>query len=82
MCTAGRTIGYSAATVGLCLMPMALFPMYALRSLAYGSVAVVVFAALASLFVGKWPSWPPPNESRKPMYPTIYQQTGGIGGHG
>lgn len=51
MCTAGRTIGYSAATVGLCLMPMALFPMYALRSLAYGSVAVVVFAALASLFV-------------------------------
>jgi RND superfamily putative drug exporter len=51
MCTAGRTISYSAATVALCLIPMALFPMYSLRSLAYGGVAVVVFAALASLFV-------------------------------
>jgi RND superfamily putative drug exporter len=51
MRTAGRTISYSAATVALCLTPMALFPMYSLRSLAYGGVAVVVFAALASLFV-------------------------------
>ncbi|MCT7659258.1 MMPL family transporter [Mycobacterium deserti] len=51
MQTAGRTVVFSAVTVGLCLAPMALFPMYALRSLAYGGVAVVAFAALASLVV-------------------------------
>ncbi|MGA7055519.1 MAG: MMPL family transporter, partial [Mycobacterium sp.] len=51
MRTAGRTVIYSAVTVGLCLSAMALFPMYALRSLAYGAVAVVVLAALASLVV-------------------------------
>jgi RND superfamily putative drug exporter len=51
MQTAGRTVVFSAITVGLCLAPMALFPMYALRSLAYGGVAVVAFAALASLVV-------------------------------
>ncbi|MBV9640988.1 MAG: MMPL family transporter [Mycobacteriaceae bacterium] len=49
--TAGRTVTYSAVTVGLCLAVMAFFPMYAVRSLAYGGVAVVVFAALASVFV-------------------------------
>ena len=51
MRTAGRTVCYSAVTVGLSLAAMALFPMYLVRSLAYGGVAVVVFAALASLFV-------------------------------
>jgi putative drug exporter of the RND superfamily len=51
MRTAGRTITYSAVTVGLCLTVMALFPMYALRSLAYGGLAVVVFAAMAALIV-------------------------------
>ena len=51
MQTAGRTVAYSAVTVGLCLAATALFPMYALRSLAYGGVAVVVLAALASLIV-------------------------------
>lgn len=51
MQTAGRTVTFSAVTVGLCLSAMALFPMYALRSLAYGGVAVVVLAALASLVV-------------------------------
>ena len=51
MRTAGRTVTYSAVTVGLCLSATALFPMYALRSLAYGGVAVVVLAALASLVV-------------------------------
>jgi RND superfamily putative drug exporter len=49
--TAGRTVAFSAITVGLCLSAMALFPMYALRSLAYGGVAVVLLAGLASLVV-------------------------------
>ncbi len=49
--TAGRTVMFSAITVGLCLSAMALFPMYALRSLAYGGVAVVLLAGLASLVV-------------------------------
>jgi len=49
--TAGRTVTFSAITVGLCLSAMALFPMYALRSLAYGGVAVVLLAGLASLVV-------------------------------
>ncbi|MGA7050090.1 MAG: MMPL family transporter [Mycobacterium sp.] len=51
MRTAGHTVTYSAVTVGLCLSATSLFPMYALRTLAYGGVAVVVFAALASLVV-------------------------------
>ena len=51
MRTAGRTVTYSAVTVGLCLAAMAFFPMYAVQSLAYGGVAVVVLAALASVFV-------------------------------
>jgi putative drug exporter of the RND superfamily len=51
MQTAGRTVTFSAITVGLCLSAMALFPMYALRSLAYGGVAVVILAGLASLIV-------------------------------
>lgn len=51
MRTAGRTVAYSAVTVGLCLAAMAFFPMYMVRSLAYGGVAVVVLAALASFFV-------------------------------
>lgn len=51
MRSAGRTVAFSAVTVALCLAALALFPMPALRSLAYGGVAVVVFAALASLVV-------------------------------
>jgi putative drug exporter of the RND superfamily len=51
MRSAGRTVCYSAVTVGLCLAAMELFPMYVVRSLAYGGVAVVVLAALASLLV-------------------------------
>ncbi len=49
MSTAGRTIVFSAITVGLSLAAMALFPMYFLRSFAYAGVAVVALAALATL---------------------------------
>ncbi|BDH55631.1 MMPL family transporter [Tsukamurella sp. PLM1] len=49
MNTAGRTVLFSAVIVGLSLAAMAIFPMYFLRSFAYAGVAVVVFAALATL---------------------------------
>ncbi|KXP03460.1 MMPL family transporter [Tsukamurella pseudospumae] len=49
MNTAGRTVIFSAVIVGLSLAAMAIFPMYFLRSFAYAGVAVVVFAALATL---------------------------------
>lgn len=49
--SAGRTIVYSAITVSLCLAVTAVFPMYFLRSFAYGGVAVVVLAALAALTI-------------------------------
>jgi RND superfamily putative drug exporter len=49
--TAGRTILFSALTVGAALATMAVFPLYFLRSFAYAGVGVVVIAALASLFV-------------------------------
>jgi RND superfamily putative drug exporter len=51
MNTAGRTVAYSAITVALCLATMAVFPMYFLRSFAYGGVSVVIFAALAALVI-------------------------------
>lgn len=51
MRTAGRTVVFSAATVALCLATMAVFPMYFLRSFAYGAVSVVVMAALAALVI-------------------------------
>lgn len=51
MRTAGRTVMFSAATVALCLATMAVFPMYFLRSFAYGAVSVVVMAALAALVI-------------------------------
>jgi putative drug exporter of the RND superfamily len=49
--TAGRTVLFSALTVGLSLSAMIVFPMYFLRSFAYAGIAVVAFAAIASLFV-------------------------------
>ncbi|GAB3131865.1 MMPL family transporter [Tsukamurella serpentis] len=49
MTTAGRTVIFSAVIVGLSLAAMAIFPMYFLRSFAYAGVAVVTFAALATL---------------------------------
>ena len=51
MNTAGRTVLFSAVIVGLSLAAMAIFPMYFLRSFAYAGVAVVVFAALATLIL-------------------------------
>ena len=49
--TAGRTVLFSALTVGLSLAAMIVFPMYFLRSFAYAGIAVVAFAAVASIFV-------------------------------
>ncbi|WP_019200945.1 MMPL family transporter [Tsukamurella sp. 1534] len=51
MTTAGRTVIFSAVIVGLSLAAMAIFPMYFLRSFAYAGVAVVLFAALATLIL-------------------------------
>jgi RND superfamily putative drug exporter len=51
MVTAGRTVLFSATTVALPMLTMALFPMYFLKSFAYGGVATVVFAAVSALVV-------------------------------
>ena len=49
MATAGRTVLFSATTVALSMIAMALFPMYFLKSFAYAGVAVVALAAIASV---------------------------------
>lgn len=51
MAAAGRTVLFSALIVGLSMLPMALFPMYFLKSFAYAGVSVVAFAASAALVV-------------------------------
>ncbi|BBY15742.1 MMPL family transporter [Mycolicibacterium litorale] len=51
MAAAGRTVVFSAVIVGLSMLPMALFPMYFLKSFAYAGVAVVAFASCAALVV-------------------------------
>lgn len=51
MATAGRTVLFSAVIVTVSMVPMALFPMYFLKSFAYAGVAVVVFAAIGALVV-------------------------------
>lgn len=51
MATAGRTVLFSALTVGLSLAAMLAFPLYFLRSFAYAGIAVVAFAALAALAI-------------------------------
>jgi RND superfamily putative drug exporter len=51
MQTAGRTVLFSALTVGLSLAAMLAFPLYFLRSFAYAGVAVVAFAAFAALAI-------------------------------
>lgn len=51
MVTAGRTVVFSATTVALSLVAMALFPMYFLKSFAYAGIATVTLCALASLMV-------------------------------
>jgi RND superfamily putative drug exporter len=51
MCTAGRTVLFSASTVALSLLTLLLFPMYFVRSFAYAGVAVVVTASLAAIVI-------------------------------
>jgi uncharacterized membrane protein YdfJ with MMPL/SSD domain len=51
MATAGRTVLFSATTVALSMAVMVLFPMYFLKSFAYGGVATVAFVAVAAIFV-------------------------------
>ncbi|HUH70486.1 MAG TPA: MMPL family transporter [Mycobacterium sp.] len=49
MATAGRTVLFSATTVALSMVALALFPMYFLKSFAYAGVAVVALAAFAAV---------------------------------
>ncbi len=49
MQTAGRTVLFSALTVGLSLAAMLVFPVYFLRSFAYAGIAVVALATAAAL---------------------------------
>jgi RND superfamily putative drug exporter len=49
--TAGRTIAFSALTVAAAMAAMLVFPVYFLKSFAYGGIGVTVFAALGALFV-------------------------------
>ncbi|MDT5090245.1 MAG: putative drug exporter of the superfamily [Mycobacterium sp.] len=51
MATAGRTVVFSATTVGLSMAVMAVFPMYFLKSSAYTIVATAVVVALAAVVV-------------------------------
>jgi putative drug exporter of the RND superfamily len=51
MQTAGRTVLFSALTVGLSLAAMLVFPVYFLRSFAYAGIAVVALATLAALIL-------------------------------
>jgi putative drug exporter of the RND superfamily len=51
MATAGRTVLFSAMTVGLSMVAMVLFPMYFLKSFAYAGIATVTFAAVAAIVV-------------------------------
>ncbi|BBY57441.1 MMPL family transporter [Mycolicibacterium sarraceniae] len=51
MTTAGRTVLFSALTVALAMIGMAIFPMYFLKSFAYSGVAVVAFAVFAAVTV-------------------------------
>ncbi|MHA3019918.1 MMPL family transporter [Mycobacterium sp. BMJ-28] len=57
MATAGRTVLFSATTVGLSMAAMLLFPMYFLKSFAYAGVATVGFAALAAVVVAPAAIW-------------------------
>lgn len=51
MATAGRTVLFSAITVGLSMAVMAVFPMYFLKSSAYTIVATAVVVAVAAVVV-------------------------------
>ncbi|HVM68093.1 MAG TPA: MMPL family transporter, partial [Acidimicrobiales bacterium] len=49
--TAGRTVLFSAATVGVSLAALLVFPLYFLRSFAYAGVAVVAVASIGAVVV-------------------------------
>jgi RND superfamily putative drug exporter len=49
--TAGRTVIFSAVTVGLSMLALAMFPMFMLRSFAYAGTSVVAVAAVAAIVV-------------------------------
>ncbi|MFF3320698.1 MMPL family transporter [Streptomyces sp. NPDC002889] len=51
VCTAGRTIVFSAATVAAALATLLVFPPYFLRSFAYAGIGVVAIAAVAATTV-------------------------------
>ena len=51
MQTAGRTVGFSAATVAVSLSALMIFPMAYLRSYAYAGIIVVSLAAVSTLTV-------------------------------
>ncbi|EHI11131.1 MMPL family transporter [Mycolicibacterium thermoresistibile] len=51
MTSAGRTVIFSAVIVATSMVPLALFPMYFLRSFAYAGVGVVAFALCAALVI-------------------------------
>jgi RND superfamily putative drug exporter len=51
MRTAGRTVLFSALTVGLSLAAMLVFPVYFLRSFAYAGIAVVGLATVAAFLL-------------------------------
>ncbi|OBJ58824.1 MMPL family transporter [Mycobacterium sp. 1423905.2] len=51
MMSAGRTVLFSALTVALSMATLVLFPQYFLKSFAYAGVAVIAFAAAASIVV-------------------------------
>jgi putative drug exporter of the RND superfamily len=51
MATAGRTVLFSALTVGFSMGALALFPMYFLKSFAFAGAAVVTLTAVAALLV-------------------------------
>jgi RND superfamily putative drug exporter len=47
--TAGRTIAFSAATVGVALAALLVFPQYFLRSFAYAGIGVVLISAVTAV---------------------------------
>jgi RND superfamily putative drug exporter len=49
--TAGRTVLFSAATVGISLAALLVFPLYFLRSFAYAGIAVVAVASIGAVVV-------------------------------
>ncbi|GAB7144827.1 MMPL family transporter [Mycobacterium riyadhense] len=51
MASAGRTVLFSATTVGLSLATLVVFPMYFLKSFAYAGVAVVLLGAVAAVVI-------------------------------